>query len=186
MKHLIAAAALLGALSLSAQEYNDIPYDWKWVGDHEVALTYDGSFTAEKDYSIDAKTHKKTLGISYPEPTRVFPFQPEGAVNLTYSPDSSKMAFTRDNDLWVVDVATKNEIRLTSDGSDVIRGYITKRFSADHPAIERSGGLLTRKKSASIASTIHWCRFSRYILLIPRITTVQEWVCNIPRGLEAL
>ena len=49
MKHLIAAAALLGALSLSAQEYNDIPYDWKWVGDHEVALTYDGSFTAEKD-----------------------------------------------------------------------------------------------------------------------------------------
>lgn len=124
MKHLIAAAALLGALSLSAQEYNDIPYDWKWVGDHEVALTYDGSFTAEKDYSIDAKTHKKTLGISYPEPTRVFPFQPEGAVNLTYSPDSSKMAFTRDNDLWVVDVATKNEIRLTSDGSDVIlNGY---------------------------------------------------------------
>jgi hypothetical protein len=73
MKHLIAAAALLGTLSLSAQEYNDIPYDWKWVGDHEVALTYDGSFTAEKDYSLDAKTHKKTLGISYPEPTSVFP-----------------------------------------------------------------------------------------------------------------
>lgn len=34
------------------------------------------------------------------------------------------MAFTRDNDLWVVDIASKEETRLTFDGSDVIlNGY---------------------------------------------------------------
>lgn len=125
MKHLLATMAFFfGVLTLSAQEYNDIPYDWKWVGDHEAALTYDGSFTAENDYSIDAKTHRKTLGISYPKPVSVFPFRPDGAENLTYSPDSSKMAFTKGNNLWVVDVATKKETQLTSDGSDVIlNGY---------------------------------------------------------------
>jgi dipeptidyl-peptidase-4 len=124
MKYLLVATAIFGALTLSAQEYNEIPYDWKWVGDHEAALTYDGSFTGEKDYSIDAKTYKKTYGISYPKPTSVFPFQPDGAENLTYSPDSTKMAFTRDNNLWVVDIATRKETQLTADGSDVIlNGY---------------------------------------------------------------
>ncbi len=41
-------------------------------------------------------------------------------VNPTYSPDSTKIAFTRGNDLWVEDVATNREYRLTSDGSDLI------------------------------------------------------------------
>ncbi len=41
-------------------------------------------------------------------------------VNPTYSPDSTKIAFTRGNDLWVEDVATNREYRLTSDGSELI------------------------------------------------------------------
>ena len=41
-------------------------------------------------------------------------------VNPTYSPDSTKIAFTRGNDLWVEDVATKEECRLTDDGSELI------------------------------------------------------------------
>ena len=45
-------------------------------------------------------------------------------VNETYSPDSSRVAFTRANDLWVADAATGVETRLTFDGSDVIlNGY---------------------------------------------------------------
>ncbi len=53
-----------------------------------------------------------------------YPVNPEGAVNLTYSPDESKLAFTRDNDLWYVDIATKEEVRLTRDGSaTVMNGY---------------------------------------------------------------
>ncbi len=44
--------------------------------------------------------------------------------NLTYSPDGSKTAYTLDNDLYVKDVATGVETRLTSDGSEtVLNGY---------------------------------------------------------------
>lgn len=126
MKRIITIiTAMLAAVStLSAQEFNDIPRTWKWVGPHEAALSYDFSFAGENDFSVDARTQAKTAGISYPQKIQGFPFMPEGAVNLTYSPDSTKMAFTRDNDLWVVDVATKAETRLTDDGSDVIlNGY---------------------------------------------------------------
>ena len=43
---------------------------------------------------------------------------------MTYSPDSTKLAFTRDNDLYVIDIASQKEVRLTSDGTDLIlNGY---------------------------------------------------------------
>jgi dipeptidyl-peptidase-4 len=35
-----------------------------------------------------------------------------------FSPDSSTVAFVRDNDLWIVDVATARERRLTTDGAE--------------------------------------------------------------------
>ncbi len=125
MKRLLTIAVCLACwASASAQVFNDIPFDWKWVGKSEVALSYDGSFAGEKDYSIDAATHKVTKGIKYPDKFVSFPISPEGAVNLTYSPDSAKLAFTRDNDLWVVDIASGKETRLTFDGSEVIlNGY---------------------------------------------------------------
>ncbi len=45
-------------------------------------------------------------------------------MNETPSPDSSKVAFTRNNDLWVKDINSGLEIRLTNDGSDLIlNGY---------------------------------------------------------------
>lgn len=45
-------------------------------------------------------------------------------VNPTYSPDSTKVAFTRDNDLYVADVASEKETRLTFDGTELIlNGY---------------------------------------------------------------
>jgi len=40
--------------------------------------------------------------------------------NPTLSPDGNKVAFTRNNDLFVVDVSTGKEDRLTNDGSDVV------------------------------------------------------------------
>ena len=56
-------------------------------------------------------------------PAREIPVIP-GAVNTTWSPDSTRLAFTRDNDLYVYDVSTGAERRLTSDGSEVIlNGY---------------------------------------------------------------
>ncbi len=45
-------------------------------------------------------------------------------VNVTPSPDSSMVAFTRDNDLWIRNLASGAESRLTEDGSDLIlNGY---------------------------------------------------------------
>lgn len=44
--------------------------------------------------------------------------------NVTLSPDGTKEAFTRNNDLWVRNVSTGMETRLTMDGSSVIlNGY---------------------------------------------------------------
>ena len=44
--------------------------------------------------------------------------------NVTKSPDGTLCAFTRDNDLWVRNVADSVETRLTFDGSDLIlNGY---------------------------------------------------------------
>ena len=45
-------------------------------------------------------------------------------MNTTPSPDSSKVAFTRNNDLWVKDIKTGSETRLTQDGTELIlNGY---------------------------------------------------------------
>jgi dipeptidyl-peptidase-4 len=44
--------------------------------------------------------------------------------NPTLSPDGTKVAFTRNNDLYVVDIASGKEDRLTTDGTDLIyNGY---------------------------------------------------------------
>ena len=73
---------------------------------------------------MNARSGKVSEGVNAPARFSFYPVRPEGAVNLTYSPDSTKLAFTRDNDLYVVDIASKVETRLTFDGSDVIlNGY---------------------------------------------------------------
>ncbi len=40
--------------------------------------------------------------------------------NITFSPDGNKIAFTRENDLFSLDIESGKEIRLTNDGSDVV------------------------------------------------------------------
>ena len=107
-----------------AQEFNEIPKAWKWVSDREVVFTYDGTYYDSTAFKVDARTGRRIGGICAPEKYEAFPVNPLGAVNLTYSPDSTMLAFTRDNDLYVVDIATEKETRLTFDGSDLIlNGY---------------------------------------------------------------
>ena len=51
-------------------------------------------------------------------------FRPEGAQNLTFSPDSSKFAYTKDGDLFFADAESGEATRLTFDGSELIlNGY---------------------------------------------------------------
>ena len=117
-------AMVMIAVTVSAQEFNRIPRAWKWTGDKEVLFTYDGTFADSSAFVFNARTGKTRTGVSAPEKYSDFPVRPEGGVNLTYSPDSTKLAFTRDNDLYVVDIASGTETRLTYDGSDVIlNGY---------------------------------------------------------------
>ena len=124
MKRLLFVIAVCVSVAAGAQEFNRIPVSWKWTADSEVLFTYDGTFADSTAFAVNAKTGEKKYGVSAPAKFSDFPIKPEGAVNLTYSPDSTKLAFTRDNDLYVVDIASGDETRLTYDGSDVIlNGY---------------------------------------------------------------
>jgi Tol biopolymer transport system component len=104
--------SLLG-VQTRADEFNKVPSSSKWLNNYEVLYSYDGSFT--DGFAVNAKTHKVVNGVKAPEKFVSFPVNPSGAVNLTYSPDSTKLAFTRNNDLYVVDIASKQETRLTND-----------------------------------------------------------------------
>ena len=121
---LLTVLLALAAVCMSAQEFNPIPYSWKWLGNEDVMFTYDGTYADSSAFVVNARNGKKTTGVKAPAKFSYFPLRPEGAVNLTYSPDSTKLAFTRGNDLYVVDIASGAETRLTHDGSDVIlNGY---------------------------------------------------------------
>ena len=126
MKKLIvtAVATMLAVMLAGAQEFNRIPSSWKWVGDSEVLFTYDGTFADEDGFAVNAKNGKRSEDVKSPAKFSDYPVKPAEAVNMTYSPDSTKIAFTRDNDLYVVDIASGDETRLTFDGTDVIlNGY---------------------------------------------------------------
>ena len=115
---LLLVAASAGAQN--AQDFTPVPYAWKWIAPGEVVFTYDGTYTDDDAFSVSAASKSITKGVKAPEKFSQLPLRPEGAVNLTYSPDSTKLAFTRANDLWVVDIASAEETRLTFDGTDLI------------------------------------------------------------------
>ena len=116
--------AVVMALTAGAKEFEKVPAAWKWLDSKEAIFSYDGTFADSCAFAIDARTGKTRTRVSAPAKYSEFPVQPEGAVNLTYSPDSTKLAFTRNNDLYVVDIASGNEQRLTFDGTDLIlNGY---------------------------------------------------------------
>ena len=124
MKRLFFIIAVCVSVAAGAQEFNRIPVAWKWTSDSEVLFTYDGTFADADAFAVNARTGEKKSGVSAPEKYSDFPVCPEGAVNLTYSPDSTMLAFTRSNDLYVIDIATGRETRLTFDGTDLIlNGY---------------------------------------------------------------
>ena len=111
------------ALSAAAQVYNPVPFTWKWLDNKEVAFTYNGRFDDDRDFAMDARTGARR-SVKAPAKYADFPVRPEGAVNLTYSPDSTMLAFTRANDLYVVEIASGRETRLTFDGTELIlNGY---------------------------------------------------------------
>ena len=126
MKNIFLLIVLLSlpAISPAAPGFGKVPAAWKWISDNEVVFSYDRSFTDSSAFAFDVRSRTVTNGVSAPEKYAAFPLKPEGAVNMTYSPDSSMIAFTRDNDLYVADIATGKEHRITYDGDSLIlNGY---------------------------------------------------------------
>ena len=125
MKRLVVVLALaLCSLGISAQGPARVPFAYKWLNDKEVAFTYNGRYTDDGCFKLVMPKGTKVEGVQAPEKYADFPLKPEGAVNLTYSPDSTMLAFTRANDLYVVTIADAKEYRLTFDGTEtVMNGY---------------------------------------------------------------
>lgn len=127
LKLFSAGICFLSCVMTSAAQdgpFNEIPGKCKWISKDEVAFTYDGTYTDSLAFSVYAPNHRITNGVKFPEKFKEFPLSPLDAVNLTYSPDSTMLAFTRANDLWVADIASGKETQLTDDGTDLImNGY---------------------------------------------------------------
>lgn len=122
---------------------NSQPSGMIWIGDTHFTMMKDG-----KKILIDAKTGEEQAAPPSGESTPVtnklsvymkgkdiyfkqnnnkeeqLTFDSSREDNPTLSPDEKMVAYTKKNDLFVVDIATKKETRLTHDGSDVIlNGY---------------------------------------------------------------
>ncbi len=118
-----APSAMPAAVSAEA-EFNAVPSSWKWISDREVIFSYDGTYADSAAFVYNVADKSVKTGIKAPEKYSDFPVKPEGAINMTYSPDSTKIAYTKDNDLYVLEIADGRERRLTSDGGELIlNGY---------------------------------------------------------------
>lgn len=117
--------------------YQPLPNIKGWADDtHYIQYRTEGG--ASKAYKVDAATGKSEPYVTPPEGATVtvrnndiIYTSPTGIAsqltsdttqerNPTISPDGKYVAFTRSNDLYAVEIATKKEIRYTTDGSDVI------------------------------------------------------------------
>lgn len=105
------------------QIFKPIPEIQGWIDeDHyiEIRRNSEGAQTA---MAVDARSGK---AVPYtgdknkqPEPPSV-----SDAQNITLSPDKKYAAYTRNNNLYVMDIASKKETPVTNDGSSVIlNGY---------------------------------------------------------------
>ncbi len=119
---ILAALAVCG--SALAQAPGNFPRAYKWISGKEVVFSFRGDYTDAEGFKMVMPKGRRVEGVTAPEKYAGFPLHPDGAVNLTYSPDSTMLAFTRENDLYVVRIADGTECRLTFDGTPtVMNGY---------------------------------------------------------------
>ena len=65
----VLAALVSGAF---AQEFNRMPYAYKWLGDKEVAFTYNGMYTDDGCFKLVMPKGTKVTGVKAPEKFSVF------------------------------------------------------------------------------------------------------------------
>jgi dipeptidyl-peptidase 4 len=120
-----------------------LPGITKWTDNSHFLLVRGG-----KTYLVDAKTGIEMDGTDFTLPTTrvkslTQPYSKDNdlyvkiddvetrltydsipEINATLSPDGKYVAYTKKNDLYTIELATKKETRITNDGSDVIlNGY---------------------------------------------------------------
>lgn len=118
-----------------------LPVASRWIDDSHFVLLKNG-----KKYTIDCKTGSETEladTIKAIEDTKPAAYNKSGDLfiklngqelqlttdkekksNPTMSPDGNYVAYTKKNDLYTININTKKETRLTTDGSDLIlNGY---------------------------------------------------------------
>lgn len=96
-----------------------------WADDTHYLLSQKEADGKYATYMVDVKTGKS---IPYPniETSRLFPsVNISGAINITFSPDKKWAAYTKkDNNLYLLNVASGKETALTTDGSStILNGY---------------------------------------------------------------
>lgn len=108
-----------------------MPMISKWIDDdHYVEVRREGSEV--KAMSVDVKTGN---AVAYDEGTKITPAGSGAPTasslglrnnekNVTASPDNKWVAYTRNNNLFAMEVASKKEIQLSTDGNDsIMNGY---------------------------------------------------------------
>lgn len=119
----VATLVCISAAAQGPMGMSNFPRAWKWISPTEVAFSFSGSYTDLGAFAVNAKTLSQRP-VNLPARHALEPTKPEGVDNRTYSPDSTFLAYTRDNDLYVMRLADSLETRLTFDGSDlVLNGY---------------------------------------------------------------
>ena len=61
---MVASAVVTAA---AAQEFENVPKSWKWIGNEEVIFSFDGTFTDSTAFSINAHTGSRNDGVKAPE-----------------------------------------------------------------------------------------------------------------------
>ena len=124
-KTLFGFVFLLAALVCDASGFRPLPVSSRWLEEDRVCFSYGKGKDAPAPFVFDARVQKIVeTAVPADAVSRDFPEFFTTAVNPTWSPDSAKVAYTRDNDLYVADADGSNERRLTFDGSEtILNGY---------------------------------------------------------------
>ena len=140
--------AQLADRNFAASLQQSLPSVAEWRGNQQLILQYPNAGSNPTYKSLDFRRNRLTdMPANYAPPTPALPemnvsikdgdifLQTAGQtrqltkteareVNPGLSPDRAYVAFTRDNDLYTLNIATGKESRITTDGSDLIlNGY---------------------------------------------------------------
>jgi dipeptidyl-peptidase-4 len=101
--------------------FNALPEIEGWADDEHYIEVRNDDRGVKTTWSVDVHNGKAT---AYTNADDEGEMMVDDAQNVTFSPDKKYVAYTKNNDLYVMEVGTHKETRLTHDGSEVIKnGY---------------------------------------------------------------